>query len=381
MKRQSKYLHKKEEWKNLYESGLSFTEIGKQEGVAYSTVQTVLRGVVTPRPKQQNARHVDEWVKLYTESEMSINAIGEKYGVTPNTVSKYLRKAGVELKKKGQTSPFEKEIPTWIELYKNGMSLKEIADKYNTYPQTIHKHIENKVDMREYAETSQTYKTENPHYLDHIDTHEKAYWLGVWFGTGFLSKSVNGFESTLALAYKDKETLERFREKIAFDKPISILQENETHIARLRILNKHMYEVLKSHGLAYEKNKNSVFPTQLKEKFYCSFLLGYYEGKGSCYTHSAVVRGYSYIQISLTFYGTELFLKELQRIVQKQIGVPLYLGEMRHNKNGRLWTVLRLATSKRESIEKMASWMYAHVDDFAKHRDIRKILSGTKRDV
>ena len=372
-KRQSAYLHKQEEWKELYESGMSYTQIGKLNGVHYTTVQTVLRDVVKPRPKQRFAHLAPEWVKLYVEKEMSINLIAEQYKTDPVTVSKYLKKAGVELRRQyGQASPYEALIPEWTKAYESGQSLKEIAERYDTYPQTVHKHIQDKVEMREYAETSQVYELKHPDYLKEINTHQKAYWLGIWYGTGFLSRAIGGYEATLSVSAKDRSILERFKETIGFEKPLEEIQEDNTDVTRLRVLNKVFFESLSFHGLQENKWAISTPPTTLSKELYSSFILGYYEGKGSCYISSGITKGKEYKQITFSLFGNKEFLKELRQIIQEETGIHLHDGVLRQKNREEDVHLLRI--SSKDSVKKVADWLYSGNIDYAKHRDVREIL-------
>ncbi|MFF2531333.1 hypothetical protein ACFVS2_20735 [Brevibacillus sp. NPDC058079] len=383
-KRQSQYMHKQEEWKKLYESGLSFTQIGKQEGLHYTTIQTVLKEVVTPRPKETYAHMMEKWVELYTSNEWSANEIAQADGVDTATVTKYLKKAGVNLRRKvKKTSLFETVVSEWIKLYEEpyGLSLQEIADQYHTYPQTVHKHIKDKVQMREYAETSRLYSIKHADYFNNIDTHQKAYWLGIWFGTGFISRQIGGYECTLVVSLKDKNTLERFRKTIGYEKPVNLVKGkgfDQTHsgqVAKLRINNREIYKALLAQGLINNKGDELRFPIGLEEEFYNSFVLGYYEGKGSCYnTRSKDKKGRVYTQTTLTFFGTEMFLDELLKIMASHTNVSMYKGSSTNLRDGKEYVIPHIQISAREGIVKIANWLYQYAEDFSKIRDIKTIL-------
>lgn len=372
-KRQSSYLHKQEEWKALYEGGLSFTQIGKIEGVYYKTVQTVLRDVVTPRPKQQFAHLVDKWIELYINKELSINDIAGQFNADVSTVSKYLKQAGIQLRRTGQSSPFESDVPTWIELYQNGKSLKEIADKYNTFPQTVHKHLRDKIKMREYTETSKYYEITNEHYLDKIDSPNKAYWLGIWYGTGFISKSIGGYECTLIVSRKDEITLERFKNHIGYSRGFDLLQEENVDTVKLRINNKSIFDALTSHGLLSNKSTELSFPSFLPPNFLSSFLLGYFEGKGTCYTSCSVISGVTYNKIAFNLFGNERFLSDAREVILQQAGVKLGNGIKNHHKGDRE-PVFVLRTSAKKTVAQMAEWLYSNDTEYSEIRDIRNLL-------
>ncbi|QST02856.1 hypothetical protein IMZ31_20110 (plasmid) [Pontibacillus sp. ALD_SL1] len=371
-KRESHYLHKQQEWKELYHSGQSFTEIAKNEDIHYTTVQRVLNGVVAPRMKQKFAHYAKEWVRLYNEG-WSSSSIAKTYETTTGTVTKYLKQEGVELARKGPTSKLKKYVPQWIELYENGHSLKEIGDWYGTYPQTVHKHIKDKTSMRTYTETSQRYELEQPDYFQEIDSPEKAYWLGVWFSTGFVSKAVGGYECTLHLSKKDLPLLERFQGVIGSYKPIEYRDyENGSVSAKLRVLNKKMYEDLLKQGLRSDKYDVEKVPP-IPDEFYSSFALGYFEGKGSCFESSSVQKGTRYHKIVLVFFGNQVFLQHLKEIILNQTGETMYSATYNPGSWGKEQTY-GIRRSSRESVKNIIHWLYRDAHGIPVHKDARLVM-------
>ncbi|WPS85305.1 hypothetical protein SMD22_01375 (plasmid) [Brevibacillus halotolerans] len=382
-KRQSQYMHKQDEWKALYESGLSYTQIGQRAGLHYTTIQTVLKSVVTSRPKQTYAHMLERWVELYTVKKWSANKISQEDGVDTGTVTKYLKKAGVELRRKTKRiSSYESVIPEWIKLYQEpfSLSLQEIADRYNTHSQTVHKHIKDKVQMREYTETSRLYSIEHADYLNIIDTHQKAYWLGIWFGTGFISRQIGGYESTLTVSLKDRDTLERFRKTIGYEKEVDLVTMNAfnafdiSQIAKLRINNREIYKALLSQGLMTNKGRTLLFPCHIEERFHNSFILGYYEGKGSCHNSNHQIKGRVYMQTTLTFFGTDMFLEQLRTIIHRNTNVSMYKGSTTSVRDGKEFIIPHLQLASREGVTKIANWLYKDVKDYSYIRDIKEVL-------
>lgn len=380
-KRQSAYLHKRDEWKRLYDSGESFTAIAKKEGVFYRTVQGVLKDVVKTRPKKAYGHLVDKWVEEYVEKEITANEIAERYKVDAVTVAKYLKEAGVEIRNsRPKKSPFEEVIPEWIRRYNAGDTLQDIATDFATYPQTVHKHIHKKVTMRHYAETSQVHDIANPSYFNEIDSHEKAYWLGVWFGTGFVAKADLARECTLIISLQERLTLDRFREVIGYTKPIQVINERYRKVARLRINNKEFGESLERHGLKAGKHEELAFPTHLKRSYYPSFLLGYIEGKGSCFNHTHQVKGTDYWQLWLYIFGTADFLAHIQSILKEEIGIDVDVKKPKSKKAGSLERH-EIKVSRLSKLEPIIEWLYAEAPVFSEERDMRKRLAIRKQHV
>lgn len=369
----SSYIDKQNEWKELYESGLSFSKIAKEEGISRLTVQRVLDGVVTVRSKKKYAHLLNRWVDLYVNQGISSTEIAERDKVDAVTVIKYLKDAGVEMRRQyGQTSPYETFIPTWIELYKAGNSLKEIADQYDTFPQTVHKHLKEHIELRDYEEASIQYSIEHIDDFKRIDTPEKAYWLGVWYATGSVFKNATSVECTLVVASKDRELLERFRKRIGYERSVEDIQQEQKNVSRLRFTQQSFYQLLTKHGLTTDKSQRLQFPLWLKRKLYPSFLMGYYEGKGFCQYRKKENGSF---QALLAWYGSEEFLLSVQHILRKETGItPIFRMKWMKKEDGSE-TVLRsvMLTSKKK-IEQIITWLYQDGVACSSKRDMRMIL-------
>lgn len=379
--RKSIYLHKQAEWKALYESGESFRSIAKKEGVYYRTVQGVLRGLVEPRPKKAYAHLIDKWVEDYEIKEMNAQEIAESYGVDGVTVAKYLREAGVEIRNsRNRKSPFEEVIPIWIERYNAGQTLLEIANAFDTYPQTVHKHIQDKVTMRHYAETSQIHDIEQPDYFEQVNTAEKAYWLGVWFGTGFIATTPLSRECSLITNANQRKAIDRFKAVIGYTRPIRVVKKRKSEVVRLRIHNKQFAKSLEKQGLVPEKQDELKFPSHLDKTLLSAFLLGYIEGKGSCYIHTQEVKGKKYYQLWLYVFGTKEFLTTVKTVLKNEAGAEANIKEVKkRGKGGGIRYEIRI--SRFSEVEKVIEWLYRNAPIYDEERDMRKKLEFRRKHI
>lgn len=374
-KKQSPYIDYQDEWKQLYDSGLSFTEIAKRYGVVYSTVQTVLRGVVKPRPKQQYASYAKKWAKMYNEGYSS-NEIAEKDNVSVNTVTKYLKKEGVELRRQVvREREYEHLTNTWIGLYNSGKSLKEIAEQYETTPQTVHKYIKDKTEMRWYTETSRQFEI-NESIFDVIDNDEKAYWLGLMFSTGSIINDINGGGIQLSISIKDIDRVEGFQNFLETEKEIKTIKHETYHQAFIRIHNKHLYEVMLSHGLESNKNQSLCFPKHINDKYLSAFILGYFEGRGSVYNSHSTIKGRTYITTYVSIFGTNAFLEGFKDKIKEMVDIDFYYTHLYNNfGNGyEEKDIHSLNIGRRSEVEKFALWLYTGKQEYSKRRDIREYL-------
>jgi hypothetical protein len=165
---------------------------------------------------------------------------------------------------------------------------------------------EQQVSIRSRSERHRTYDI-NETYFDKIDTHEKAYILGMYYADGCNKPYKN--ESTIALHEKDKDILEKITKIIQPNKPLSYKKGPRQY--EFRIENKHISQQLVKLGVAQAKTFNVVFPGEgiVPAEFVNSFVLGYYDGDGGIYINK---KEYNRTQLNMT--GTEQFIDKILEI-------------------------------------------------------------------
>jgi hypothetical protein len=97
-------------------------------------------------------------------------------------------------------------------------------------------------------------------YFSSIDSPEKAYWLGVLFGDGWITSNSNGTR-VVGLGLQEKTHIQRFREAISSDHPI----EENSGIYRIRIGRQDLADDLAEVGFDSDKTTSSVLPDLLGE--------------------------------------------------------------------------------------------------------------------
>lgn len=175
-----------------------------------------------------------------------------------------------------------------IEEYNNGNSMSKLGAWYNCDPSTI-KNI-----LKAYNVPSRTlsqarrnalgYKINEKAFSD-INEADAAYWLGVMYSDGFITKSgpyTNYFGITIS--EKDSEWLEKFKQFLQYNGEIkhyianTAFKEN-THIAKLVIGNNKIVQDLERWGVLEHKTfKISSLPDT---KYLDDFIRGYIDGDGS----------------------------------------------------------------------------------------------------
>lgn len=223
------------------------------------------------KKKSFSEEELKDIVRYYLEDFETLSKIGEKFSVSKTVISRVLKELGVEKRK-------------------------------NT-----------------------TKKRQNNRIFQHIDSHEKAYWLGflyadgnVFFGKGNATISIN-------LKRKDKEHLEKFLSFIGSNAEVTDYTNSNSHfkkickpteMSRVAIYSVEMARDLTEKGCIPRKSLKAQRPLIPKE-FYHSFALGYFDGDGSIFQINDG-KGYGFSILGtfelMTFFKDEVFSLEDTKI-------------------------------------------------------------------
>lgn len=179
----------------------------------------------------------------------------------------------------------EREI---IDLYKQGYSMAKLGKLWGCNPSTI-KNI-----LNAYGESGRTLSearrntlgyTISEDIFEEINTPEKAYWLGVMYSDGFITKTKYTNKFGISVAEKDKEWLEKFKQFLNYNGEIHSYKVNDsgykpgTPYVRLLIGNNKIAADLEKWGVVEHKSKklDRLPDIQFKE----DFIRGYIDGDGS----------------------------------------------------------------------------------------------------
>ena len=111
----------------------------------------------------------------------------------------------------------EQEI---IKEYQNGDSTRKLSQKYNCSPSTIGNILKrNNLSARTLSEARRNFLnyTIDESCFEIIDNPDKAYWLGVMYSDGYISKATKYTNSFgLSVSEKDLEWVEKFKKFLKF---------------------------------------------------------------------------------------------------------------------------------------------------------------------
>ena len=162
-------------------------------------------------------------------------------------------------------------------------------------------------------------------YFDIIDTQNKAYILGMLYADGYNCEQKGSIR--LSLQCEDKDILEKIRNEMKSEKPLSFKKCND-HIASNGFCSKDMYTLdiysaymsrsLVRCGMKQNKSLTLEYPKCIPEELHSHFIRGYFDGDGSLHFYTNK-RGY--VQPTLTITSTQCFCDTALSILRDSLGV------------------------------------------------------------
>lgn len=193
------------------------------------------------------------------------------------------------------------------------------------------------------------FKVVNESIFEKIDTHEKAYFLGLLMADGCNHKG----NTILSLHTKDVEILQHLRDFIGYEKEVNIKES----VSILHINNKKITSDLENHGFISQKTHFIKFPSIDKE-FYNSFILGYLDGDGSI----SFLKKLNKSNVTITGNGHLIFrLKE----ILYDINVNCFINKRHKDRDD---NILTLNISGNNQIKIFLDWIYKNSKFFLKRK-------------
>lgn len=187
-------------------------------------------------------------------------------------------------------------------LYSSGqVSISELASKFNVDRKKLSTMLKNEYEIEIRKDGK---KVINSFFFHDIDTHTKAYWLGVMYSDGYTDG-----KSAFELCLKDFEHVEKFKKALGSDhkvsKKTSIREGRSYESWRISIKDKQIVSDLTRYGCNNRKSLTLSLPS-LKEPLISSFLRGYFDGDGSI----SIKKDKNHIAVNITS-GSEMILQQI----------------------------------------------------------------------
>ncbi|GGC88169.1 hypothetical protein GCM10007216_18630 [Thalassobacillus devorans] len=272
----------KEEMRERYLIGDSLKVISERFNCSRETVKhRLVKMGVTIRPKNEKinlpAHIIKKIVDAYQHERCSTYELAERYKISPFKVTTILKEQNVEIHPVGQK--YTKEVVDEVEkLAKLGLIGKEIAEKLNVSEAWICQKLKEREFSRERGPRPKIKRTD---YFDHIDTEDKAYFLGLLVADGYIYEKDHSIR--LILQHEDSDAVLGFTLYIGAEGRNNYFVEKQNLRWKdkyaFRGSSKHMYHSLQKLGVVQGKSGKEVMP-DLPDHLIPHFIRGYFDGDG-----------------------------------------------------------------------------------------------------
>lgn len=304
-----------------------------------------------------------EKLKQVVEHTITIQELSLLFNKTDSSVRYCLQKNKIEYKTKyKELQDLDKD--TIISLYKEGKSMRSIGQLLNCSMGCIkNKLIKYKCSIREKNEHKK-FKVDST-FFNVIDSEAKAYFLGLMYADGCISKDSNIF--SICLQESDKNILESFLKVLKSDKSLYIRENKDKregfkHCKKcyiLQVSDANLHFNLIDKGCIPQKTSTLRFPTkeQIPSYLYSHFIRGFFDGDGSISNNKT--------DSHFSIIGTLDMVKNIQNILINDVKVKETKISMYKCK---IDTVYTLQYSGRRQILKILEWLYKDATYFIERK-------------
>jgi hypothetical protein len=246
-------------------------------------------------------------------------------------------------------------------------SVPQISKIYNKTPKQINYHLKkNGVILRDRSHAQRKY-TINENTFEKIDTHEKAYWLGMLAGDG----GVNADKTELRLSLQEKDHIAKFRDFLGSNHPIKFITNRPKNNGDpsityyINIANKKLINDLVNFEIKPNKTMHMEMP-KIDDEFFPSFLLGLFDADGCVYLYNKKEKHFAVMVM-----GPEQFMHDVQSKLIEKIGV----SKTKLYKSGNTDWVKFLKYGGWENPYKMIKYMYSYSPVWLERKKTKAITS------
>lgn len=199
-----------------------------------------------------------------------------------------------------------------IELYDSGVGCYKIARIYKCSASSINNLL--KQEGIQTQKTSNNYRKYNlnENYFEVIDNEFKAYFLGLIYSDGCISRT----SLRLSLQEEDGYILDKFLKVIESESKLyDVIPKKESHKNQklVSISNIKLVNDLFKLGVTKKKSLTIKFPNdeQVPEEFLNHFIRGIFDGDGSVFKYERLINGKKYIESGVSIISSNNFIKGL----------------------------------------------------------------------
>jgi len=204
-----------------------------------------------------------------------------------------------------------------IQLYREGQNGYSIARQLGIgYWKVYYTLKKEGIKCRPFTETNRTYEIKE-YVFDNIDEEWKAYFLGLFYADGCLTKN----DARICLIASDRDILDKLNKFIFVNKPLGYTPpkifkgtNGKTYTGqpqyRLEIGNRKINESLRKHGLYERKTLTLEMPKTVPCQLMNHFIRGYFDGDGCIHKKSSWGQRFDLMGSDIFCEGMRSFLKE-----------------------------------------------------------------------
>lgn len=253
--------------------------------------------------------------ELYNQGYTALD-MSKELPFCASTLSRYIKKHGWERSPNIRCPVALRE--QIVEDYKNGDTIEELAKKY---PQFTEGWINWLLRKREVTRPNGCQATLNCDYFEDIDTEAKAYFLGLIFADGSISKKgVRSYHNTslhLSQVFENKYLLEELTKELGSDLPVKVHVRKKNgradqKMARVDFHSEKLCDDLLKLGMSVNRQEQDIRMPALNPDLMPHFIRGYFDGNGSVFLTK---NKEGKIGIASNFVGAKSFLSEILGIL------------------------------------------------------------------
>lgn len=244
-------------------------------------------------------------------------------------------------------------------MYEKGLSVWKISDKTNISGQTIYKHLkEIGTTFRSRSESIRRHSL-NHNIFEEINSHAKAYWLGMLFSDGGITYDKGTHTVSLTLHREDRYHIESFKKFLGSS--VNIIDRKDKLASSICVAGKHFCDTLIDKGMIPRKSLILGPPNKLPEEYINSFILGVFDGDGCL--HNKIKKRYNTHQSTVSIVGSYKLMYYLNEKISEHTGVKLRKLKKAHNSD-----IFNIRYEGRIIVKKVLDWMYKDSPFFLKRK-------------
>ncbi len=264
--------------------------------------------------------------ELITEYQNKVNhrILESKYGLRYQSIPRMMKRWGIPA---NTFVPTTAQIALMIQQYNTGQSSEKIAKQLGCSSTTVLRALAKAgVQIRPGTLNHRKHKTDT-RYFQTIDCEAKAYFLGLLYADGHISKRGSSVSITQEVGHID--ILEELSKAVYYgvielrhftgeykDKDTGIIHPSGNYVI-CDINSKEMNADLTALGCTAKKSHTITFPTFLREDLYRHFIRGFVDGDGCISITESCKTG----RVDIT--SNELFLTGFRSYIEPKLGITL----------------------------------------------------------